>query len=189
VNTIDVLFWASAKGAVIIALAGVVVLALRNWPAAVRHVVWTFAIGAQLLLPVLILLVPERSIGLGPIGPVLSLAESRLREPGVPPSTSTSGVAAAPPTLSVEPSNGTTVQAATHINGDERTAPARLLLLVWLTGALLVAIRFSVGTIRVARDMRRARRPIQRDWIVLAGQVQEAMQVRRHVQLAATKHP
>jgi beta-lactamase regulating signal transducer with metallopeptidase domain len=186
VNTIDVLFWASAKGAVIIALAGVVVLALRNWPAAVRHVVWTFAIGAQLLLPVLILLVPARSIGLGPIGPVLSLAESRLREPGVPLSPSTRGVAVAPPKLSVEPSNGTTVQAATHIQGAGRTATARLLLLVWLTGALLVTIRFSVGTIRVSRDMRRARRPIRRDWIVLAGQVQEAMQVRRHVQLAAT---
>jgi beta-lactamase regulating signal transducer with metallopeptidase domain len=188
VNAIDVLFWAGAKGAVIIALAAAVALALRNWPAAVRHVVWTFAISAQLLLPVLILIVPVRAIGLGPIGPVLSLAESRLLAPTAPLSRTTRGVAATPPTPSVEPSNVTALQAVADTIPDKGTPLARLLLLAWLTGAALVAIRFSVGTIGVSRDMRRARRPIPRDWIVLAGQIQEAMQMRRtNVQLAATE--
>jgi beta-lactamase regulating signal transducer with metallopeptidase domain len=188
VNAIDVLFWAGAKGAVIIALAAAVALALRNCPAAVRHGVWTFAISAQLLLPVLILIVPVRAIGLGPIGPVLSLAESRLLAPTAPLSRTTRGVAATPPTPSLEPSNMTALQAAADTIPDKGTPLARLLLLAWLTGAALVAIRFSVGTIGVSRDMRRARRPIPRDWIVLAGQIQEAMQMRRtNVQLAATE--
>jgi hypothetical protein len=50
---------AGVKGAILILLAALVVLALRKSSAAVRHLVWTSAMTAALVLPLLSLCLPH----------------------------------------------------------------------------------------------------------------------------------
>lgn len=57
-RALPLLLDAGAKGAVVLALAAAIAFLLRRRSAAARHAVWTFALGAQLALPVLALVLP-----------------------------------------------------------------------------------------------------------------------------------
>src|SRR6266542_1746426 len=56
---------AAIKGAVVLAAAGLLVLALRRASAAARHLVWCLALAAVVALPVLSAVLPGWSLPLG----------------------------------------------------------------------------------------------------------------------------
>ena len=62
-------------------------------------------------------------------------------------------------------------------------AAVELLTLLWGVGALLMLLRFGIGTVLVARETRRANRPISREWVLLAGQIQDEMNLQRDAAL------
>src|SRR5207248_1344343 len=65
----------------------------------------------------------------------------------------------------------------------EAAGTLQLVTLLWAAGALLMLLRFGIGTILVARETRLARRPVSREWVVLAGQIQEEMDLNRQAML------
>ena len=113
--------------AILIAASGLC-LGLRRAPAAARHLVWTIAFAALLLLPVLSKVAP------GWTAPVGASTEIRVTPPhAVRPAAAPAGRKLAPkPAVEWAPP-------------------------VWLLGAVLVLSRFLVGTARVWRKTRAAR--------------------------------
>src|SRR5205823_2297540 len=181
---LTVLLPAAARGAVIILIAWIVATVLRSRPASLRHTVWSFAIVSQIMLPIVALLLPQRSVDMGRVGAAITSTAKRID------AVASGGGGGAPsaPTRGSEvtsPSNGVRAQAppATILNstvGSSRIGTALdLVAFIWLVGALLMVVRFIVGTVLVAREMRRSNRPVRREWVVLAGQIQEEMELRR----------
>ena len=179
---LTVLLPAAARGTVIILIAWIVATVLRSRPASLRHTVWSFAIVSQIALPIVALLLPQRTIDMGPVGTAITGAARSIgagEVGGVAPS-SPSPVAGVTP-----PSAGGRGQAAPATIFNSASVPSRigtaldLVAFIWLVGALLMVVRFIVGTVLVAREMRRSNRPVRREWVVLAGQIQEEMELRR----------
>ena len=169
---------AALRGSIILVAAGVVTIALRSKPAALRHAVWTLAIACQLTLPLLALVMPQRSVVVGPIATYLGRAAVVA-----PPTRSTPAI-----DRSTSPNTGGAAAAVTTAPAISSPSPdfttlAGWLGVLWATGALLVLLRFLVGTVLVARETRQAKRPIRREWILLAGRIQEDMQLRRPAKL------
>lgn len=165
---------AALRGSIILIAAWIVTSLLRSKPAALRNAVWTLAIACQLTLPIVALVLPQRTIPLGPVGTWLSRSATIVagRTTDV---TQSQGAAGARNASNDQPKVSTPSPVSTP-GGIEVIG---LLALVWAAGALLVLLRFIVGTVLVARETRAATRPISRDWILLAGQIQEDMQLRR----------
>src|SRR5256885_5312499 len=181
---LTVLLPAAARGAVIILIAWIVAAVLRSRPASLRHTIWSFAIVSQIALPIVALLLPQRTIDIGPIGSAITGAArsigARTDEVGGVAPSSPSPVDGVTP-----PSAGGRGQAAPATIFNSASVPSRigtaldLVAFIWLVGALLMVVRFIVGTVLVAREMRRSNRPVRREWVVLAGQIQEEMELRR----------
>src|SRR5207248_4006242 len=179
---LTVLLPAAARGAVIILIAWIVATVLRSRPASLRHTVWSFAIVSQIMLPIVALLLPQRSVDMGRVGAAITSTAKRID------AVASGGGAPSAPTRGNEvtsPSAGGRGQAApaTILNstvGSSGIGTALdLVAFIWLVGALLMVVRFIVGTVLVAREMRRSNRPVRREWVVLAGQIQEEMELRR----------
>ena len=64
----ETLLVAAVRGSIILIVAGIAVTLLRSRPAALRHTIWSLGIASQLALPIVALMMPQRTIDLGPIG-------------------------------------------------------------------------------------------------------------------------
>src|SRR5204862_589109 len=170
----------------IILIAWIIATALRSRPASLRHTIWSFAIVSQIALPIVALLLPQPSGDMGPVGSAITGA---ARSVGAVASRGGDGgrVPLSPSRVGgvTSPSANDRGQAAPAAIGNSVGATSRigtaldLFAFIWLVGALLMVVRFIVGTVLVAREMRRASRPVRREWVVLAGQIQEEMELRR----------
>ena len=172
---------AALRGSVIILIAAIAAWALRSKPAALRHSIWSIAIASQLVLPIAPLLMPQRAVQLGPLSDAYSRvaavtvipgAGTNQQSPGAP---STVAPVASPTTSPIAPKS--------TVSGFELAGTLQLVTLLWAAGALLMLLRFGIGTILVARETRLASRPVSREWVVLAGQIQEEMDLNREAML------
>lgn len=176
------LILAAARGSIILILAVLTALAVRSKPAALRHSIWTLAIGCQLTLPLVALLMPQRMIAVGPVGAFVTRGATAVvttinRSSGG--ATEAGRVTPSRPSAEAAPS---TVAQAPQSAAD-MAGLIRFLGIVWGVGAFLILLRFLIGTVLVARETRQATRPVSREWILLAGQIQEDMQLRRPARL------
>ncbi|MBI3982060.1 MAG: M56 family metallopeptidase [Gemmatimonadetes bacterium] len=180
-----VLDWA-LKASLLLGAAGVLTAALRNRPASLRHLVWTFALAGALLVPPLSLLVPAwrpvpRDVGLpaplsgvrasqlpllggvGFVPPSLAAASGRL------PSLAVAGDGAAPASAqpSVSGQAGPIVRQPASVASEYDAGSARfrlsvpwtsLALPVWAMGVAAMLLLIASGTRRTARLARRAAR-------------------------------
>ena len=176
---LSALLLGAARGSIVLLAAGIATLALRSKPAAFRHSIWTLAIASQLTLPIVALLMPQRTVDFGAAGAFMTRTAVSVATAVSPPServaptasrTSRSG---APAAATPEPQTAL----------PDLRATLRFLSLIWVAGALLIFLRFVIGTILVARETRGANRPISREWILLAGRIQEEMSLRRPAEL------
>src|SRR2546423_1038737 len=75
---LTVLLPAAARGLIIIVIAWIVATALRSRPASLRHTVWSFAIISQIALPIVALLLPQRSVDMGRVGSAITSTADRI---------------------------------------------------------------------------------------------------------------
>jgi len=173
------------RGSIVLLIAGIAATALRRRPAALRHSIWSLAIASQIAVLVVALLMPQRTVDLGRIGSPLTRAASGIDELERAPTNSAGSIlssrtdrADAQPIGQQVTNPGLNAPVTTNI-----AAGFGLLTLLWAIGALLMLVRFAVGTLLVSLETQRATRPISRDWVLLSGQIQEEMNLHREAVL------
>lgn len=148
------------KATILFLAAWWVTLLLRRRSAALRHLVWALGIGGAVALPAVMALNPVAI----PLLPTREASQSGDEGGPVPPVVSGPEFPATDPATSVTPHD----EPAVELNGvsspvgapaaSRRAFPGtgRVLLFVWLAGALALLIRFARGMRDVAGVVRRA---------------------------------
>lgn len=182
---------ASLKGLVLLLLAGVIVLALRQASAATRHAFWSMALAGLLLLPVFALILPAWRVSLLPslsparpvhgfaatpsawaVAPVAPVVPVPVPEPAEAPAApvvvlqkGTNAHVVVVPDASVAVRMQT--PAALMPGREAAVVPAWLtwLLLVWGAGSVLLLARIVVAQVRVAALVRRAVPVREPEWL------------------------
>jgi len=203
---IAILIDATAKATILLAIACLALRLLRNSSAATRHLLLTFSLCAVLLLPVITVLVPAWHVaGIPQIAwnkdgnavPAVDTAENTPIVPSVATETKSAAPAATkrhsrhaataissaptpayqPASIVSEPASTPTAARSFSMNWNQ------LLLLVWSTGAALLAGRFVLGKLRLFKLIRKAAPLGDPAW---RGQVQHVateLGIRRQVEL------
>jgi beta-lactamase regulating signal transducer with metallopeptidase domain len=172
-STLSVLLEAALKGAAIFLIAALAMPFLRRRSAAVRHAAWSFAVSAQLVLPLLAAVAPSWGTRLADrpqwVADAFTLPAGR---PG----------AAAPGTV---PAGARNAAAAPH-PAEPNGRPGKLLhtlTAVWLAGAGLVLLHLAVGTAGVWRLAARGRRVLDAAWLGMAHELAERIGISRPLTL------
>jgi TonB family protein len=138
---------ATFKGTLFLLLAGVSTLALRRASAAARHLVWTLAMGALLILPIASLTVPAWKLPVLPSSPGGTAGEQTKITKGLALASTNHQVYANHVALRTA--------SATFETAADSTWPGWILVL-WAAGSMLWAARTAVGEMRVRRLARRS---------------------------------
>ena len=143
------------KAAILFGAAALAIPLLRRRSAALRHLVWSLAIGGSVLLPVVAALTPVTIPVLPARAPSAVVAVDEQADADPHPVAEASRGAAAP----VEPAS-------------ESSAPPMsrgvLLLVLWLAGAGLFIARFAIGMVRLRRMVKRAVPVEDPSWVAVA---------------------
>jgi beta-lactamase regulating signal transducer with metallopeptidase domain len=177
------------KGIMILAAAGLLSVVLRNASAASRHAVWSLALGALLLLPVLTWAVPAWRVAILPT-PSTPVAENA--------SLDTENSAAVAERLPLALPSRAAIEATVAPQFEIASAPlaaaaparplnaAQIALLIWVAGAMLVLARLLLGTLRMRRITRDAERLIDYRWSMLTNRLRGQLDIRDHVAIYAS---
>ena len=157
------------KGSVVIGLAALAAWMLRKHTAAARHSVWSAAIAAQLVIPVLSAVLPTWRV------PVV--AQPAWIDPApVAPSTPNDVTVSLPPApvatepapqSSVQNTPATTPQNTTTAQPRWTISPIAILAGLWLLGCVAVLVRLALGTAVVSRMAIRGQRVTDEKWLGL----------------------
>lgn len=160
------------KATILLAMGGLLTLAARGAPAAVRHLVWTATLIGVLALPVLVLGVPRWTLPVLParFAPAAEVATPAAAPLAVPPAPRAE---MPPPTSSPDadwsPAPAPAAPAETPVAGPSGTAPPRELphplLLLWAAGTLAVLGWVALGQLGVRRLRRGARQVRDAAWL------------------------
>src|SRR5213596_943661 len=192
---IAILADAFLKATVILILAGVVTLLLRRSAASLRHLVWTLACGAVVVLPLASALLPNWRVAGWPRldVPVAfdlnEMPQHRGRDV-TPAPTATSSAA---PSTAVARTPSPTPPATTTDVGSMRwrITPnwTTLIFPVWLSGVAAVLILLAVGLARIAW-LDRITAPVRDErWLLLVEELSLELGLARHVRLRQASGP
>jgi beta-lactamase regulating signal transducer with metallopeptidase domain len=180
------------KGAIVILIAAAVTWMLRRRSAAARHTVWSAAIAAQLLMPMLGLLLPAWRV------PVLDepswAASPTLSTPDAPPvEAKPKSVAAPTKQIVIEdaPTTGAPAASPTPPANQNATTPVPkqrpsstvVLTALWMLGCIVVLGRLAAGTAVVSRMAGRGERVTDEKWLGLMTRLAVALGIRRPLTL------
>jgi TonB family protein len=150
--TLAFLFACSVKTTLVLAVAWMIVPALRGQSAALRHLVWTAAVLASLMIPFLTLLLPAwHSAALGHASEMLS------RQHAVAPTTKVESL----PAMLVE----------AGVSSPLVTSMTDLLLFIWAVGVLLFVLRLLAGLVRLKRTSAHAKSCSHKAWVSWASEL------------------
>src|SRR5436309_3596173 len=186
---------AFVKSTIILLLAGGVTLLLRRSAASLRHLVWTLACGAVLVLPLASALLPNWRVAGWPRldVPVAfdlnEMPQHRGRDV-TPAPTATSS--AAPSTAVARTPSPTTPATTTDVGSMRwRITPnwTTLIFPVWLSGVAAVLILLAVGLARIAW-LDRITTPVRDErWLLLVEELSLELGLARHVRLRQASGP
>ena len=164
----------AVKGGIVIALAAGLAWLLRRESAAARHSVWTAAIVAQLLIPILAFVMPTWAVGVidrpAPSAPAEQIAPAPTAEFT---ESSKSSAAVSPTPTPVSPVPATS----------RRLSPVMIVGALWMLGALAVLLRFAVGTAIVSRMASRGQRVVDEKWLGTMHRLAVSLGIRRPLTL------
>jgi len=173
------------KATAIFLTAGLASVLLRRRSAALRHVIWTLALGAVLVLPLLSMAMPRWQVKLVTIEAASSSLVASAEGPSptanqpVPPKRVREGGPTAsrqsPDPQSVAPGQPTAAQARTPLS------LSAILLGVWTIGALLILGRLLAGVIAVQWMSRRTERVTDAPWLAQAKSLAEDLGISRRI--------
>lgn len=206
--SLHVLIDVALKGALLLGLGTIITALMRRRSAAARHAVWACALAGTLAVPVVSAVLPAWNVA---IPETLVSSETAAPEPVVPVprspslnailhSTTTGKRVSTQPVLA---RSAAAVTAAATIPVSERhvvsSQPAQprswwqqlrshaplteMVLLVWLTGMVLAAARFLVGSLRARRVLSNACVLTDDRWASLFRRTKAQMRLHRHVVL------
>jgi TonB family protein len=158
----EILFEVLIKATLLLLFAAVLVLALRRSSAATRHLVWTLALVAILILPVLALTLPAWNL------PILSM----------PHTASATGPMAI---------DGGLASASLNTGLDPDISTQGWILLVWALGSILLLMRMAVGEIRVRR-FAKCSRPLEKTPAgLILHSVRQRLRISRAIRLCTSE--
>jgi len=193
------------KGALILALAGVLTSLLKQASAATRHLIWCLALCSVLMLPVLTLTLPSWRLEILSEVPYLQKATAPLDHASPLSSAEGTGelaqgvvtpvVSPTAPGVSVEgirdprPVHGAVVGTFSALYDAVGAAHWTLwLLCLWLGGVAVVLFRFLIGAGGVGWLAYQARLVHDPAWTSLAGEIGKRTGLRRRVRLLRSLH-
>jgi HEAT repeat protein/beta-lactamase regulating signal transducer with metallopeptidase domain len=211
---ISVLLNFSIKGAIILAVAGLLVVMMSRASAAARHLVWNMSLAALLVLPLLSFIMPEWRVAVLPeiasaakveqtdteMAPVIAsstlIPEAEKNNSEKPNSfAARADEKVTAPVLSAETSQTPIKESAPASDSENviaRTESSTLgwafwALAIWLAGAMVVALRMLVGTVSVWWIVQRAR-PVEDDsWNALMEFLVWQLELKRPVRLLESR--
>jgi HEAT repeat protein/beta-lactamase regulating signal transducer with metallopeptidase domain len=154
------------KATLVLGAAAAATTALRRAQAALRHLVWTFALMAALLMPALSVALPEWRV------PLLTMTS--MPQSGAAPTSP------APPPLRADPVIVAPAPSTDRAAGPSAAAPAAseeapraiawpaLVLAIWLAGALAIVGRVIVGLLAVQWMAWKSQRVLDAPWMKMA---------------------
>ncbi len=167
----------TVKVALIVLLALAIAFLLRRSAAAVRHWALAVAIACAVATPALRLIVPSWTISLQTVAPSTAPAANTssvttaiiAQNPGRPRDVAPDAPAGAvvPPVITL----------------------TRLLVAIWLTGALLTLSLLVVGLVRLRRVAASAQPLVVGPWVHLTNEIAQAAGLRTPIVLLQTEHP
>ena len=166
---------ALAKTTLLLTLVAMLSYLLRRRSAALRHLLWTLGIAGLVAIPALITLAPPTfRLRVLPTLPS-SAAPSRETRDRAPASTHPQPVSQ--PRVSFAVSEEPAAEADTSTSARPPVDITRVLLALWLAGALMLIARFVVGLAIVRGIARRARPVTDAPWRSLADRASRALGV------------
>ena len=175
------------KVTVLLALVAFAAHQMRRSSAALRHMLWNFAIVAMVLIPILTFIVPVRlrilPTDASAIGVVMPQRATPVRTELA--ASSQSAEAEREPlrsgTASTQDSDETTtVTAATT---SSQLSITQLLLIAWAVGVLFLFARYSIGVVRVRGIARRATTVTDEAWLQIADRAGRLLEVRAPIDI------
>lgn len=159
-HTLPMLFGLLVKSTLLLLATAVACLLLRRASAAVRHLVWTAALGGVLLLPILSLSLPRWHVAWGRsvASPISAVSAPSA---GVTPAGADEVNSLSPMPVPTQAMDGVRTPSAPAL-ATQATRPysvpdlcALALLAIWLAGFLLVLGQFFIGMRRIGRIQKR----------------------------------
>jgi beta-lactamase regulating signal transducer with metallopeptidase domain len=159
----------SVKSTVLLAFAWLTAISLRSSSAAFRHRVWASGIVASLALPVFTLLLPAWQAAPLRATPALSsmpMIETKTSLDNLP---------------------GMVVNA--RLDSSLSGKLAGIVVIVWMMGFILVALRLARGLARIARTSNRANPETRESWQRCVAELCRSLQIARPVQVLQCENP
>src|SRR5688572_13363785 len=173
------------KGSVVIATATAIVWMLRKQTAAVRHSVWSAAVAAQLVIPVLALVLPTWRVPMLNEPSWVSSAPSieAANDKDAPPSNTNRTTQAPEVRLENNPSTSTQPNTSSPAAASWRPSRALVFAGLWILGAFAVLVRLAAGTAVVSRMAIRGHRVTDEKWLGLLHRLAVGLGIRRPLTL------
>jgi beta-lactamase regulating signal transducer with metallopeptidase domain/uncharacterized protein YnzC (UPF0291/DUF896 family) len=188
-NSWQLLLELTLKALLILAAAGLLTVLLRNTSAALRHTVWSLALGGLLLLPLLTLVVPAWRVAILPAPDCAPNCESSTLPPTpamieaeslIVPAMALEPNAMVPePDVVAPPSKSATVTVQSF-------SMIQIAFLIWALGVALVLARLALGTLRMWRITREAEFLTDYHWSALTNRLRGELDLRSHVSVYAS---
>ena len=189
-ETVWLLADAGLQGLALLILTALAARLMRRKSAAARHLIWALAMAALLLMPLVSMGIPQWHLPLLPQDdPFVPLTAPETSSPVAQAPSQAPSASAPPPSAPPEPAAAPPTEPAAETLPAAPFPWTAAACLIWLAGALVVALPHLAGMLAVRRLARRARPLEEGAWNDLAGDLMGTLSLRRPIRLLRAEGP